>query len=66
MTEPLEHTIKELKGLASHILDLKRICFDHWGDTSEGYQAHCDISDMEASCHAAANQLERLRREAER
>lgn len=63
MSEPLEHTIKELKGLVSHILDLKRICFDYWGDTTEGYQAHSALADMEASCYGAARWLENLREE---
>lgn len=61
MADRLEHTITELKGLTSHILDLKRICFDNFGDTTEGYQAHCDVSDMEASCLSAIKQLEALR-----
>ena len=43
MSKPVitpEFLAREFDMLREQMLDMKRACFDHYGQTSEGYKAH--------------------------
>lgn len=45
---------EEFAMLGDQILTLKRICFDHYGHTREGYEAHAICSNIEPMLASAA------------
>lgn len=42
-----EFLAREFDMLREQMLDMKRACFDHFGQTAEGYRAHVICSNIE-------------------
>jgi hypothetical protein len=52
---------QEFDMLREHMLDMKRACFDHYGQTAEGYRAHVICSNIEPMLAEAAALIAKAR-----
>lgn len=55
-----EFLAREFDMLREHVLDLKRACFDRFGETREGYEAHVTCSNIEPLLARASAQIAKV------